>query len=57
MNIDQIRQQFADEDTCRYFFESILWKDGRICPHGYCEIVMPPERCPRKKRRLRMQPL
>ena len=35
MNIDQLRQQFPDEDACRLFFESVLWKQGRICPHCY----------------------
>ena len=37
MNIDQLKNRFPDEDACRLFFESILWKDGRICPHCYCE--------------------
>ena len=36
MNIDQLRKQFADEDACRSFFESILWKNGRSCPHCHC---------------------
>jgi hypothetical protein len=35
MNIDQLRKQFADEDACRWFFESVLWKNGRICPHCF----------------------
>jgi len=35
MNIDQLRKRFPDEDTCRLFFESILWKNGRSCPHCY----------------------
>jgi hypothetical protein len=30
MNIDQLRNQFPDEDACRSFFETILWKNGRI---------------------------
>jgi len=33
MNIDQLRKRFPDEKACRLFFESILWKHGRICPH------------------------
>jgi len=33
MNIDQHRKQFANEDACRTFFESILLKNSRICPH------------------------
>ena len=37
MNIDQLRKQFPDEDACRLFFESILWENGRICPHCYNE--------------------
>jgi transposase-like protein len=37
MNIDQLKKRFPDDDACRRFFESILWKDGRICPHCYCE--------------------
>ena len=36
MNIDQLRKQFSDEDACRSFFESVLWKHGRNCPHCYC---------------------
>jgi len=36
MNIDQLRQQFSDENSCRQFFESARWPGGRICPHcGY----------------------
>ena len=37
MNIDQLKKRFPDEDACRLFFESILWNDGRICPHCHCE--------------------
>jgi len=36
MNIDQLRQQFPDEEACRSFFESILWNHGRSCPHCHC---------------------
>ncbi len=32
MNIDQLRKRFSDEEACRLFFESILWKHGRSCP-------------------------
>ena len=35
MNIDQLRKQFPDEDACRSFFESVLWKNGRVCPHCF----------------------
>ena len=33
MSIDQLRKRFPDEDACRLFFDSILWKHGRACPH------------------------
>ena len=36
MNVDALREQFPDEDTCRKFFESVLWNQGRFCPHCYC---------------------
>ena len=36
MNIDQLRDRFPDETECRKFFESIIWQNGRRCPHcGY----------------------
>ena len=36
MDIDQLRQQFPDENSCRQFFEDARWPNGRICPHcGY----------------------
>jgi hypothetical protein len=39
MNIDQLKKRFPDDDDvcCQRFFEFILWKEGRICPHCYCE--------------------
>lgn len=37
MNIDQLRERFPDENSCRKFFESVLWNFGRLCPHCYCE--------------------
>ena len=37
MNIDQLRKQFPDGDALRSFFESVLWKNGRICPHRFNE--------------------
>ncbi len=37
MNTDQLREKFPDEDTCRNFFESIIWQNGRICPHCQCQ--------------------
>jgi len=33
MNIDQLRERFPDENACRTFFESIIWQNGRFCPH------------------------
>lgn len=33
MNLNQLRKQFPDENSCRQFFESALWPSGRICPH------------------------
>jgi hypothetical protein len=37
MNIDQLKKWFRDDDALRRFFESILWKEGRICSHCYCD--------------------
>ena len=33
MNIAQLRARFPDENACRKFFKSIIWKNGRRCPH------------------------
>jgi transposase-like protein len=33
MNMDQLRQEFPNEQCCRAFFESIRWPSGRVCPH------------------------
>jgi len=33
MNIDQLRERFPDENACRKFFESVMWPNGRRCPH------------------------
>ena len=33
MNIDQLRERFPDEASCFQFFESVIWKNGRTCPH------------------------
>ena len=38
MNIDQLRQQFPDEKSCRQFFEDARWPNGRICPHCGHEV-------------------
>ncbi len=37
MNIDKLRKQFPNEDACRSFFESMLWENGRTCPHCHNE--------------------
>lgn len=36
MNIDQLHERFSDESSCRRFFESIIWTNGRFCPHCQC---------------------
>lgn len=33
MTVDQLRTRFPDEAACRQFFESIIWPQGRVCPH------------------------
>ncbi|MEZ4599331.1 MAG: IS1595 family transposase [Syntrophotaleaceae bacterium] len=33
MNVEELRRQFPDEESCRAFFESVIWPDGPICPH------------------------
>ena len=33
MNTDQLRERFPDENACRIFFESIIWRKGRFCPN------------------------
>jgi transposase-like protein len=33
MNTDQLRERFPDENACRTFFESVIWQNGRYCPH------------------------
>lgn len=33
MNLDQLRKRFSDETSCRIFFESLIWPNGRFCPH------------------------
>lgn len=33
MNLDQLKARFPDENTCRTFFETIIWQNGRRCPH------------------------
>ena len=36
MDIDQLKARFPDENACRQFFESIIWRNGRLCPHCGC---------------------
>ena len=33
MTLDQLREPFVDEAACIEFFESVIWANGRICPH------------------------
>src|SRR5512136_781936 len=33
MNIDHLKRAFPNETVCRDFFESVIWKEGRRCPH------------------------
>ena len=39
MNTDQLRERFPDDSACRTFFESIIWRNGRRCPHCGFEIT------------------
>jgi transposase-like protein len=41
MNTDQLRERFPDENACRIFFESIIWRKGRFCPNGGFEGTYP----------------
>jgi len=41
MNTDQLRERFPDDSACRQFFESIIWKNGRVCPHCACKKSYP----------------
>jgi len=33
MDLDELRQLFPDEISCRLFFEAMIWSSGRACPH------------------------
>jgi transposase-like protein len=33
MNIQEFRNQFPDEETCRRYLEQMIWPSGRTCPH------------------------
>jgi transposase-like protein len=37
MNIDQFKARFENENACRCFFESVLWRNGRFCPHCHSD--------------------
>ena len=37
MNLDRLKSRFPDENACRNFFETIIWQNGRCCPHCDCE--------------------
>lgn len=41
MDIDQLKARFPDENECRQFFESIIWRHGRLCPHCDCTTSYP----------------
>lgn len=33
MTIDQLQKSFPDENACRAYLESVIWRYGRFCPH------------------------
>lgn len=37
MNLRKLRARFPNESACRDFFESVIWHNGRICPHCACK--------------------
>ena len=37
MDLDVFRAQFPDEEACRSFFESVIWRNGRFCPRCHCD--------------------
>jgi transposase-like protein len=39
MNVEQLRHTFPDEESCRAFFESIIWPEGPVCPHCQSRYV------------------
>ena len=41
MNIRKLREQFPNEAACRKFIESIIWRNGRICPNCQHEKTWP----------------
>jgi hypothetical protein len=39
MNIDQLKKRFPDDDACRRFFESILWKNCFVANPIWATII------------------
>lgn len=39
MNVEQLHRTFPDEESCRAFFESIIWPDGPVCPHCHSKYA------------------
>ncbi len=39
MDTDQLRESFPDENACRTFIKSIIWRNGRLYSHGSFEIT------------------
>jgi hypothetical protein len=37
MDLDKFKAQFPDEEACRSFFESVIWRNGRFCPRCHCD--------------------
>jgi hypothetical protein len=37
MNINELKKRFPTENACRRFFESVIWANGRKCPHCNCK--------------------
>lgn len=33
MDVEQLRDTFPDEASCRAFFEAVIWPEGPVCPH------------------------
>ena len=39
-NIIELVEYFKTEEICTQFLKSIIWKEGKKCPHcGGCEIM------------------
>lgn len=33
MDLNQFRKQFPSEEACRQYLETVVWPQGRRCPH------------------------